>query len=126
MPYGIVIASIVGGIVILWFIKRSRSKPKVEFRQDTMRYIDIDPARKPGNRQPQAEAPSAREPVSDHPATATAPEPVVSEHEAPEIDIAPKPVLAGEGGDELAFEGAQADTSAEEMFESPELLLDDK
>ncbi len=127
MPVGIVMASIVGVITVIWLIQRSRAEPKVEFRQDTMRYIAIDPDRKTRNHQPQVKTPPTSElRDANNSAMETVPEPAVSGNEAPEIDVAPKPVYVDESRDESEVVVSETTVELEDPFVSPELLLNDK
>lgn len=126
MPVGIVIASIIGVILMMWIIKRRSAEPPVEFRQDTMRYITLDPDTSKRNRQPPDQTPQAA-PAEDVSASAVMEhEPMASRDETPEIQVTPKPVVADAGGDKRADAHLEADNAAPLLVESFDLLVNDE
>lgn len=127
MPVGIVIASMIGALLMLWIIKRKAAEPKVEFRQDTMRYITIEPDKKKRNHEAPGQTPQARQPEDIDASTAAAPERVVWGDETPERQVAaPKPVLADEGQHHLHEGLVEADEVPKSAGELPDLLVRDE
>lgn len=120
MPVGILIASVVGLILIIWLIKRSGAPQHVEFRQDTMRYIAIDPDKKKRN----ADLPPRSRQVAPQEAVGTSPgtEAERSGDETAEMEVASKLAQADEGHSE----SPETDHAAEPPFEPPELLVNDE
>ncbi|ETW97101.1 MAG: hypothetical protein ETSY1_23985 [Candidatus Entotheonella factor] len=127
MPVGIVIAAFIGVVVMIWIIKRRRIEPPIEFRQDTMRYITIDPDKPNRNFQPLADpTPPAMQTEDVSPSAVIAPEPVVPPDEISEMYVASKPVMEDAGDAEFTTKGLEADDEPELLFGSPDLLVNDE
>ncbi len=126
MPVDIMIASIVGVIIVIWLIKRSRAEPRVEFRQDTMRYIDVNSTRKANNHTSQTHVPIASQEENDLSAVEPTPNLMAQRYEPPSVGVTPKPVFADEGRGEPESETTETMEESEDVFASPELLLGDK
>jgi len=61
MPVSIAIVSIVI-MLMRWIIRRRRAAPEVDFREDTMRYITIDPDKTKRNHAPLVHTQQAAQP----------------------------------------------------------------
>ncbi|PON16911.1 hypothetical protein C2W62_15925 [Candidatus Entotheonella serta] len=123
MPDSIVIAAIIGVIVIVCLIKRSRTKPEVEFRQDTLRYITIDPDRKKRNHLPASQPQQA--PLSENVevSAATETERVVSREGISERQEPPEPALVDAGRDTHPNDLFEPTDHPPSSFPSPDVCV---
>jgi hypothetical protein len=125
MPVDIAVVLIIGMLLMMRIIRRRQAGPEVVFREDTMRYITMDPDRTKRNHAPLVHTQQAAQPKNVETGAAVEPEHEISRDETPERQAAPLLVLMHEGDDDSHDGLLEVSEASEPSCELPDLLVRD-